>query len=151
MGNALTPLGHALLGLGRLEEARAAYQQALEIWYGLGRDNLAMEPLAGLVRVSIAENNLSPAQARVQEILDYLQDSDLNGTAQPFRVYLTCYQVLQTSQDSRAGNILNTCHHLLQERAAHLKDTTMRTAFLDKVTTHREIQESFTKNHHPEG
>lgn len=143
MGNALTPLGHALLGLGRLEEATAAYQQALEIWHGLNRDNLAMEPLAGLARVNLAANDLPRAQSQAEEILGYLQNDDLAGTAQPFRVYLTCYQVLQANQDPRAGDLLDTCHHLLQERAARLEDNTLHHLFLNEVAAHREIQEAF--------
>jgi hypothetical protein len=57
----------------------------------------------------------------------------------PFRVYLTCYRVLQAGHDPRAGEVLETAHRLLHERAAKIEDERLRRSFLEQVPAHREI------------
>ena len=145
-GRALTFLGHALVGLGELSEAVDAYQQALDIRRELGQPHLAMETLAGLAQVSLVQSDLIQAQIYGEEILDYLESYPstesghaLDGTVEPFRVYLTCYRVLRANQDSRAETILKEAHALLQERAAKIDDEEMRRSFLENVVAHREI------------
>jgi predicted ATPase len=158
-GHALTCQGHALAGLGyrsplypeppaglvasetaeRLAEATDAYRQALDLRRELGQHNLATEPLAGLARVSLAQGNLVQAQAHVEGILSYLESNTLEGTDEPFRVYLTCHQVLQANQDPRAQNILDTAYALLQEQAAQFPDEETRRVYLENVPAHREI------------
>ena len=132
-------LGHALLGVGRLEEAAEAYQNSVALRRELGRPNLAMESLAGLARVALAQGDLARAQAHVEEILSCLETGTLHGTIAPFQVYLTCYRVLKDGQDPRAQEILATAYDLLQERAARITDEEMRRSFLENVAAHREI------------
>ena len=154
-GYALTLLGHALASLGhrsteaheRLAEAAAVYRQALTLRRELGQPNLAMEPLAGLARVFLAQGNLAQAQARVEEVLSHLKSRtpstgsghSLDGTAEPFRVHLTCYRVLRANQDSRAQEVLTTAHTLLQEQAVRIDEKELRRSFLENVAAHREI------------
>jgi predicted ATPase len=158
-GYALTNLGHALVGLGRLVEAADAYRQALGLRRELGQSNLAMEPLAGLARVSLAQGDLP--QRQVEEILSHLENQTpstalrlrsgqgsghgLDGTDEPFWVYLTCYRVLCANQDPRAEAILGTAHSLLQEQAAKISDEELRRSFLENVATHREVMCEFVK------
>lgn len=144
-GFALTNLGHALAGLGRLREAAASYRQAVDIRRELAEHNMAMESLAGLVRVSIAQGDLTQAQAHVEEILNHLENNTLGGTDDPFRIYLTCYRVLHANQDPRAQTVLHTAYHLLQERAARITDEELRRSFLENVPAHREIGREFAR------
>jgi len=140
---ALTFLGHALSDLDRPAEAATAYQQALASRRELGQAYLAMEPLAGLARVALAQGDLLQARACADEILNYLESSSLDGTEEPLRIYLTCYRVLSTTQDPRAQDILVTAHDLLQEQAARIHDGRMRRSFLESVAAHREILDEF--------
>jgi adenylate cyclase len=143
---ALTYLGHALAGLDRLAEAADAYRQALILRRAFGRPHIAMEPLAGLARISLAQDDLAQARTQVEELLDFLQDNTLDGTAEPFRVYLTCYRVLRANQDPRAEVLLATAHNLLQGQAAKIEDEGMRRSFLENVAAHREIVREFAKS-----
>jgi adenylate cyclase len=143
---ALTYLGHALMGLDRLAEAAEAYRQALILRRAFGRPHIAMEPLAGLARVSLAQNDLAQAQTYAEQILGFLQDNTLDGTAEPFRVYLTCYHVLHANQDPRAQVLLTTAHSLLQDKAAKIEDKVMQRSFLENVAAHREIVREFAKS-----
>jgi predicted ATPase/DNA-binding SARP family transcriptional activator len=146
-GYALTNLGHALAGLGRLAEATAFYQQALALRRKFGEHRRAMEPLAGLARVSLAQGDLTQAQIQVEEILNHLETQTLDGTDEPFRVYLTCYRILRTSQDPRAQTVLNTARGLLQDQAAKITDGELRRAFLENVAVHREIVAAYQELH----
>jgi tetratricopeptide (TPR) repeat protein len=149
---ALMHMGHALEGLGPLSEAAEVDQQALILRQELGQQNLAIESLAGVARVSLSQGNLTQAQAQAEAILAYLEEKrrltthetpasghGLEGAVDPFRVYLTCYRVLAANEDPRAPQILATAHQLLQEQAAKIGDDELRRTFLENVITHREI------------
>jgi len=75
----------------------------------------------------------------MDEILGYLQVGSLDGTSEPLRVYLTCYQVLQANGDPRADDILEEGYRFLQERAAKISDEGERRSFLENVAANREI------------
>jgi tetratricopeptide (TPR) repeat protein len=158
----LTRMGHALLGLAQsasddnqrreyLAQAADAYQRALEIRRELDQASLAVEVLAGLARVSMAEGDLALAQARTEEILAFLKAADtdaghgLEGTTDPFRIYLTCYHVLQAARDPRAEGILTTAYDLLQQQAAKIDNEDLRRSFLEDVVAHREIRAAFAE------
>jgi len=143
---ALICKGHVLVGLGRLAEAAHAYQQTLDIRRGLGEHNLAIESLAGLARVSLARGDSTLALVHVEEILDHLESNTLDGTEEPFQVWLTCYSVLRANQDSRAQTVLSTAHRLLREQAARITSEEMHRSFLENVAAHREIAREFKKN-----
>lgn len=145
-GYAWMSLGHALAGLGQWAEAAEAYQQVLTLRRELGQQNLMIEPLAGLARVCLAQNNLIRAQAHVEEISSLLEKQTLESAEEPFLVHLTCYRVLQANQDPRAQDILNTAYRLLQKQVAKITDEEMRLSFLENVSAHREIMNEFAKS-----
>jgi len=137
---ARTNQGYVLMVKGRFAEAVESFQQALSARRELGEHSLATESLAGLASVSLAQSNPTLALNYVEEILDYLnQGNTLDGTDEPFKVYLTCYRVLRANQDSRAETVLEKAYALLQERAAKIDDEEMRRSFLENVASHREI------------
>jgi predicted ATPase/DNA-binding SARP family transcriptional activator/Tfp pilus assembly protein PilF len=139
----LVRLGFALESLGRLAEAGERYRTALELRRQANQRHLAMEPLAGLVRLSLELGDLADAKTQVEEILDYLETDTPKGVDEPFLIYLTCYRVLRAAQDARAREILTTARHLLQEQAAKISDEEMRRSFLENVAAHREITAAF--------
>jgi tetratricopeptide (TPR) repeat protein len=136
-GYALTCLGHALFGLGRLAEAAEAYQQAVALRHELKEHHLAMESLAGLAHVFLVQGDLPYARAQVEEILEALEAGSLDRTNEPIRVYLTCFQVLEEAKDPRAQDVLEIGYELLQERAAKFGDEPLRRAFLENPPAHR--------------
>ncbi len=136
---ALTNLGHALTGLQQLPEAVATYQQAVTLRRELNEHFLAMESLAGLARAFQTGGNKAQAKECVEEILTYLQDHSLDGTDEPLRIYLTCYQILSAAADPRAPEILDQGYRQLQAQAAAIPDPTVRRSFLENVAAHREL------------
>jgi class 3 adenylate cyclase/tetratricopeptide (TPR) repeat protein len=133
-------LGHAWLGLGQPEEAVTAYEEALAVRQDLDQAHLALGGKAGLARAAVAQGDLAVALEHVNEILSFLAEGgNLQGTWEPLRIYLTCYQVLRLAGDQRAGEILEIAFNLLEEQASRIPDQAYRSLFLEKVPWHREI------------
>jgi adenylate cyclase len=143
---ALTGLGDCLVELGQWAEAAAACQQAVGLRQELHQPHLEMESRAGSARAALAQGGLAQAQGDIAAILAYLDaGNSLNGTDEPLRIYLTCYQVLQATGAERAEAILVTAHQALQERAGRLADERARRAFLEGVPWHREIMRAYSE------
>jgi DNA-binding SARP family transcriptional activator/predicted ATPase/Tfp pilus assembly protein PilF len=136
---ALTHLGHALVALGQPEAGLAAYRQAQLLWQALGERHRSLETRAGLIRAFLAQGELEPALEQTEQLLPHLEIEALYGTAEPFRIFLSCYQALHRRQDSRAATILATAYHLLQAKAQNIEDPRLRQSFLESVPSHREV------------
>jgi tetratricopeptide (TPR) repeat protein len=144
-------LGVAHEGLGNLDQAAEAYQQALSIYSARNLSHWVPEPLAGLARLHLAQGDLPQAQAHVGQILSYLDSKTLAADGEqeaidPFtgawelqRIYLTCYQVLKAAGDSRAEAILRRGYERLQASAATIKDDDRRRSFFENVSANREL------------
>lgn len=143
-GFALIYTGHALAGLGHLEDAADVYQQSLHIRRDIGQPHLAIESLAGLTDISFMQGDLVPALALVEEILDFLEHNTLNGTSEPIRIYLVCYRVLTAIHDPRALEILTRASKILQERATRIDDQEIQKSFLQNVSANRGILAAYT-------
>jgi len=109
----------------------------------LGQLFLTNEPKAGLARVALQEGKLDEALGFVEQIMDFLKDHNLDGTNEPMRIYLTCYQVLQAAGDPRADEILTQAHAILMERANKITDEAMRTSYLENVAANKQIVDIF--------
>ena len=141
----LTCLGHVYFEMGRWGDAGDAYQEALDLRRSLDQPNLATEIRAGLARLALAKGEAAAAVVHVEAILEHLADGgSLEGTEEPLRVYLTCYQVLEAAEDTRAGEVLATAHSQLQEQAEKLADPEVRRRFLEEVSYHGEIVAAWT-------
>jgi tetratricopeptide (TPR) repeat protein len=139
-GRLLNMLGHALVASGNLEDAKVAYQQALDLRRELGQHHLTQEPLAGLARVCLSQGDLPQALALLEQILTHLETGTLEGADEPVRVHLTCYRVLASVGDPRAGFVLKDGYKLLQEGAARIEEQGVRRAFLENVPANRELK-----------
>jgi predicted ATPase/class 3 adenylate cyclase len=152
----LTILGHSLTDLGELAEAEDVYHQAMVLGYETNRPRQSIDALAGLARVSMARGDTEQALHQVEQILTYLDTETpskghpLDGTIEPVRIYLTCYQVLKANKDNRAHDILDEAHNLLQKRAATISDKELRHSFLHNVPAHCEIVAEFARSQLPQ-
>ena len=144
-GYSLTYLGHALTGLGALAAAADAYTNALNLRRDLGQESLAIDDLAGLARVALADSNYAQAAVFAADVLDWINTSGTDGIEYPLQALLTCYAVLQataagnTAVFQQANTILSQAHADLQKQAAGISDATLRDRFLNNVAVHRDI------------
>jgi hypothetical protein len=101
---------------------------------------LVMESREGLARVAMQRRDNILAKTEINPILKFLDEGNtLDGTEAPFRIYLTCYQVLKANQDTRASEILSEAYTLLQDRAGKISDKNLSHSFLYNVVANREI------------
>jgi hypothetical protein len=140
-------LGHVLLALNRSQEAAAAYAQSVKLHRGAGNEHLAMEPLAGLVRVALGQQDVPQALVYAEEILAYLALGSLDGTDEPIRVHWTVYQALATAQDPRADGMLAATYQSLVVRADKIEDADRRQLFWESISTHRAVQEAWEEKY----
>jgi class 3 adenylate cyclase/tetratricopeptide (TPR) repeat protein len=138
---ALLVKGHAQHGLGRLQAARDAYAASRDALMATTlRSHQVLDPVSGLARVALADGQLHEALQLVQPLLDHLQAGGrFEGTEEPLRLPLTCYQVLAAAGDPRADKVLRQAHDDLQAKAARISDPQARQGFLQQVPHHRAI------------
>jgi len=138
-GHIWIQIGRALAGLGRLSQAADAYRQAVTLQNELGLHPLAMEALAGLVRVALAQGDTVGALAHTEEILTYLDAHELDRTDDQIGIYLSCYRALQANCDPRATPLLERACRLLNTRVNRIGDADLRRSFLEAVGSHRDL------------
>lgn len=137
--NALVILGSVQVSLNRLEDAAAAFAQALAFYTELGQAHAAVDARAGLAHVALAQDQLGLALTQVEAVLTVLADRPLGDLSEPFLAYLTCYRVLKANGDPRAAAVLQTAQRLLHEYADTITDDALRKSFLENVVVHREL------------
>lgn len=133
-------LGDAHLAVGNAEQARSSYVQASELFQQVNMPRLAMEPIAGLARLALAQRDTELALEQVELVMAHLAaGGTLDGTDQPFQVRLTCYRVLAACADARAPGVLADAHAELMGQARCIADDFLRQCFLNGILEHREI------------
>ena len=139
----LACLGHVHAVLDQYSQAGQVYQESLALYRELDLPTMTTEPLAGLARLALAQNQPAAALAHVEPIWQHLQTANLDGAEEPFRIYLTCYQVFAANQDERAAAVLFIAYDLLQQRAARIPDEATRRSFIEGVAAHRQLEEAY--------
>ncbi len=134
-----TVIGHALAELGDGEGAIRAYKAGLAVQRMAGPPGVDAELRAGLARVHLRREEMDAALAEVEQILSYLETGHLQGTEEPSRVYLICYQVLDAARDPRVPEVLAEAYGILEQRAAAIDDEDLRRSYLGNVEANREI------------
>ncbi|RZT93790.1 ATP-binding protein [Rivibacter subsaxonicus] len=138
--------GHAELGLGRFDAARAAYSDSHDRLGALKiRSQQALDPLSGLVRVALAEGKPQEARQLAEPIVAHLTaGGSLDGTEEPLLIPLSCYQALSAAGDPRAAELLAAAHAELLLQADRITDPVARRGFLQLVPHHREISAAWS-------
>jgi tetratricopeptide (TPR) repeat protein len=143
----LLGLGSAELALGRLHEAKEAFEQAREM--ALATElGIRHEAIAGLARVAMARNDLAAGLQEVEQLIAHLDsDGTFEGIEHPSLLELTCYQVLERAGDKRANEWLERSHSHLHAFAVKISDVKIRNGFLNNIPEHREIVALWSVNH----
>jgi len=137
-------LGHALAELGELQAAARAYREALHLRREMGQSSLAIDDLAGLARIAMAQGDPQQALEHVREIMAWIETNGSEGIEYPLQVYMTCYRILDATGGNvpatrRCHAILSKAHTALLEQASEIGDPTLRHKFLENVKANREI------------
>lgn len=141
----LTPLIEVYSGLvyegrGEWRAAWRAYADALRLRRRAGQDGLAIDALAGLLRVSIARRRWWFTRRIVWGIGRWLETHGAEGIEEPFRVAVSCVTALDIlGEQSAAARLLEASVALLHERAGQVASTAQRTSYLHRVPANRAL------------
>ncbi|MFN2285539.1 MAG: tetratricopeptide repeat protein, partial [Anaerolineae bacterium] len=132
--------GHALMGLGQLDEANAAYQHALKGWDQTNGIWFRASP----VRVALLKGDTIALQEALPHVEEILRRWDAHPGLRDvgierFESCWACYRLLQALHDPRAPEVLERAYNLVQATAAKLQDPAHRRMFLENVAAHRDI------------
>jgi predicted ATPase/class 3 adenylate cyclase len=138
-------LGHAFTLCRQYERARQAFETSLLIRRELNQPSLALEPMAGLVQLALEVDDAEFALKWTEEVLEYLSNGGtLEGTEEPLRIYLACFQTLEMQNDPRASAVLNKAVALLDAQASRFNDDESRRSYIENVPWRRAIRDAWT-------
>ena len=133
-------MGNIYFEINDLDAAAEDFKGALELRQSLEQPNLASEPLAGQARIALEEGDLQGAIEYINPIIEYLdRGGTLDGTEEPIRVYLTCFQVLHQAGNPRAGLILGAGYDQLQTRGAGIKNKALRNNYYENIPDNKKL------------
>lgn len=140
---AMLYLGHAYLLQNEFEPALNAFQASLNIRDELDQPSFSMEPLAGLVAVHLARDDIASAAPFAEKILKFLLEdgSALEGVDEPLRVYHTCYLYLEKKKDRRSIPILRSAAELLEAQASKFGNESDRRRYVENIPWRRAIRD----------
>jgi predicted ATPase/DNA-binding SARP family transcriptional activator len=142
---ALKNIGHAMFVLGRMADAQEHFIASVSLYEQLGQSHLVPESFAGLAEIALSNQNYDKAITSVERILDIMGSQPLQGPDRLMWIYLTCYQVLSKVQDTRAAEIIEKAHQILDYRADPIPNESLRTSFLDQIQENKQISEIWKK------
>ncbi len=143
-------LGLAATNLEQWDVARHALTRSRDLFELNDGPHLAMEPTAGLARLHLVEGDHEGALVEVDKILRHLASGGhLNGTEEPLRIRLSCYEVLDQSGDARAIDVLADAHDALHSQARRIVDEQARQRFLHDVPHHQAILTAWSQSAGP--
>ncbi|MEZ4513046.1 MAG: AAA family ATPase [Chloroflexota bacterium] len=145
-GLAMTERGFVLVGLDKLEQAKALYETALLKWQALGQASQIFETQVELARIMWLQGHVAEAVQQLLPTVNNVFEAHLiDGTMRPFHVYLTCYQILSVINTVQARVILERGYTALQERADNIYPIAKQQLFLEQIPTHRQIVLAYEK------
>ena len=137
---ALRVQGQAALDLGALEQAAQCLAESQAAFEALGLPQMALEARASRAQVALAQDDCVGALAHADAVLAALDaGTGLEGTEEPMRVHLACWQALRAADDARAPLRLNLAVSELRARAERLAAAHERESYLRRVPHHRAL------------
>jgi class 3 adenylate cyclase/tetratricopeptide (TPR) repeat protein len=145
-GYSLTTLGLALEGSAAWAEAAPMYAEAQTIRQQIGQHSYAIDDLAGLARVALAQGDLAQAQAYAREVQEWLAQNGTTGMEHPLRLYLTLAAVAEADgQRKEAAHLLHEAVEMVRAQAERISDETVRQAFLAEGPLHQTLYEEYSR------
>lgn len=130
----------ALEGLGEIEKAHHAYEQAQLIQESAGNLSGALDAEIGVARCLLAQRKIDDACQRVEKILEEPGLNEAGALRYPVRFYLSAYHVLEAAGKSQpALKALDKGHILLQMWADNIEDSALQTSFLENVPENKAL------------
>ena len=135
-------------GRGNIPTARTHYRHARELRDSRGQEALAIDAVAGELRIAMADADHELASTLIDDLerrLDARGSDGIDGVEHPGRLYETLIEASQAlGRTDRARDIARAAIGFLTERSTHVPDAD-RESYLSGVSSHRRILELGTQ------
>lgn len=140
-GYALRDYTLIMVDSGRFNDAKTACLETIDIWQELSQNPQLIEARASLAQIALEMDDVATAREQIEPVLQYMSDGHtLEGTAKPFRIYLTCFSVLEALDDPQAVSLLEEARRRLNAQSSRIEDNDQRQLFC-QIPEHRTILE----------
>jgi tetratricopeptide (TPR) repeat protein len=130
--------GNVLLNQAEWANAEQKYQKAYDLW-GIGDTKNITQALARLSYVTYQQEMPTVAAAHAEQLWEIWQASPAWAERADLKVYWMLGVVWQGLRDSRANDVWEKAHALLQKRSEKIPDEVARKMYLEQVPAHRAI------------
>jgi len=135
--------GNLLLSQADWGGAEKKFQEAYDLWVKRGKTENSMQALAGLAYAAYQQGELATAASHAERLWQAWQDHPEWAERANLKLYWMLGLVRRGLKDSRAANLRKKARALLKQRSEKIEDDEARRMFLQNVTVHRAILESF--------
>ncbi len=134
--------GNVLLSQADWTNAALIFQKAYDYRQGAGRIENATSSLAGLAYATYQQGMTETAAAHAEHLWQTWQESPEMAERADLKIYWRLGMVWDGLGDSRAKNLWEKAHDLLQKRCELIPDENGRKMFLEQVPANRAILET---------
>ncbi|MGE5072935.1 MAG: tetratricopeptide repeat protein, partial [Anaerolineae bacterium] len=146
LGWALLYKGHGQLLLAEFEQAEEAFRACISIREELQQAGLATEPMAGLILAALALGDMERAAQWTETVMGHLAaGGTLDGTEEPLRVYLACYQALKARGDARSKSVLKDAYTMLEAQVSRFRGEEARRMYVEKVPWRLAVRQAWNE------
>ena len=143
LSTALFYLGWIQIETGDIRLAQITLQEVLRLERDFKPGTASariMEALSLLGRAALARDDLSLANTCAQHALKFIKEQSISNVEYPARVYLTTYEILQTSgKKDQATNLLKQAQKFIMTQANQIHDQRLRQQFLNNIPEHQQL------------
>ncbi|MFM2059747.1 MAG: hypothetical protein RLY71_4132 [Pseudomonadota bacterium] len=137
---ALRLIGQAEIELAKQDQALRHLIESRKLFNDLGMRHLAIESVAAIAQLHMTLGERQQALDLVRGILAQLDEGvSLEGTEEPLRILLVCFQVLETHNEPRAREVLKTAYQTLDARAKRISGKEKQKSYMTGVPFHAAI------------
>ena len=139
-------MGYAFLLVRDYVKSQSSFQQAIRV-SELAQPNLIPEIEAGLIYVALELDDIPAAYHETEKILAHMENGNtFEGSEEPMRIYLACYQALEKQGDARSKVILREAAQLLESQLSNFKSEEARRMYVENVPWRTAIQEAWEQH-----
>jgi len=135
--------GNLLLSQADWGGAGKKFQAAYDLWNKSGKAEQSTQALAGLAYVAYQQEKVTTAASHAEHLWQSWQESPARAERANLKLYWMLGLVWQGLKDRRFEIVREKSKALLRERSEKIEDEVARRMFLENVTVHRAILESW--------
>jgi predicted ATPase len=139
-------LGYIAEQSGHIQLATQHFDQSRNHFEASNLFRLAMEPIAGLARLALAQGDLETSLGYADQLWQYLNQHGMNSLV--LEAHLACADVFEAAGNLEdAIRVIDSSYRELIDRAYRISNPEWRTAFLENVPENKQMLQYWQRIH----